>query len=262
MQKILFIIVIVLSLFVSLVAAVSQKELDGAKKIIDSNATCDKLSNENLELIGEYYMEQMMPGEAHKRAHEMMGLEEGSDAEEQFHISMAKRMYCNESAGIAGMMGGRMMGGNMMNNMMGGGMMNMMGNNMMNFGKYPYNYTYSNSWDILWIIIWAAIIISVFWFIYKYSKKENEKSPWLWILIAAVVLLIIFGGFGGYGMMGFGFLFMLIFWGAIIWIIVTLINSAQSNKKDDSDPLTILKKRFAKGEITKKQFEKIKKEIN
>ena len=95
---------------------------------------------------------------------------------------------------------------------------------------------------------------------------EENKNVWVWAL-AVVALLFLFGSFGmgGYGMMGFGmgfgFLFMLIFWGIIIWLIVTLINSAQSNKKDDSDPLTILKKRFAKGEITKKQFEKMKKEL-
>src|SRR3989344_1312719 len=96
---------------------------------------------------------------------------------------------------------------------------------------------------------------------------EENKNVWVWIL-AAVALLFLFGslGMGGYGMMGFGmgfgFFFMLLFWGLIIWLIVTLINSAQSNKKDDSDPLTILKKRFAKGEITKKQFEEMKKGIS
>src|SRR3989338_8758084 len=96
---------------------------------------------------------------------------------------------------------------------------------------------------------------------------EENKNLWVWVLVA-VALLFLFGSFGigGYGMigfgMGFGFLFMLLFWGLIIWLIVTLINSAQSNKKDDSDPLTILKKRFAKGEITKKQFEEMKKGIS
>src|SRR3990167_8977582 len=96
---------------------------------------------------------------------------------------------------------------------------------------------------------------------------EKDKNTLVWIFIAVIVALFLIGSFGmgGYGMMGFGmgfgFIFMLLFLGIIIWLIVTLINSAQSNKKDDSDPLTILKKRFAKGEITKKQFEKMKKEL-
>ena len=96
---------------------------------------------------------------------------------------------------------------------------------------------------------------------------EENKNGWIWVL-AAVVLLFLFGSFGmgdysmmGFGM-GFGFIFMLLFFGLIIWLIVTLINSAQYNKKDDSGSLTILKKRYAKGEITKKQFEEMKKEIN
>ena len=97
---------------------------------------------------------------------------------------------------------------------------------------------------------------------------EKDKSTLVWIFIAVIVVLFLIGSFGmgGYGMMGFGmgfgFIFMLLFWGLIIWLIVTLINSTQSNKKDDSDPLTILKKRFAKGEITKKQFEEMKKGIS
>lgn len=96
---------------------------------------------------------------------------------------------------------------------------------------------------------------------------EEGKNTVLWILIAAVVLLFLFGGFGmdGYGMMGFGmgfgFLFMLLFLGAIIWLVVTIVNSNQSNRYDNQDSLTILKKRYAKGKITKKQYEKMKKEL-
>ena len=92
---------------------------------------------------------------------------------------------------------------------------------------------------------------------------EKDKNTLLWIVIVVVILLFLFSefGIGGYGMMGFGFLFMLLFFGLIIWLIVTLINFAESSKKDNSDSLTILKKRYASGEITKKQFEKIKGEI-
>jgi len=96
---------------------------------------------------------------------------------------------------------------------------------------------------------------------------EKDKNTLLWILIAVVILVFILAGFGmgGYGMMGFGmgfgFIFMLLFWGLIIWLIVTLINSVQSNKKDDLDSLTILKRRYASGEITRKEFESMKKEL-
>ena len=90
---------------------------------------------------------------------------------------------------------------------------------------------------------------------------EKDKNTLIWIFIAVI------GGFGmgSYGMMGFGmgfgFIFMLLFWGFIIWIIVTLVNSSQSNKKDDLDSITILKRRYASGEITKKQYEEMRKEL-
>ena len=97
---------------------------------------------------------------------------------------------------------------------------------------------------------------------------EQNKNVWVWVL-TAVALLFLFGSFGmmgGYGWWGFGmgfwFLCMLLFWGFIIWIIVTLTTASQHNKNGSPDSLTILKRRYAKGEITKKQFERMKKEIN
>ena len=95
---------------------------------------------------------------------------------------------------------------------------------------------------------------------------EKDKNTLLWIFIAVIVVLFFIGSFGmgGHGMMGFGmgfgFIFMLLFWGLIIWLIVTLINTNQSNK-NEPDSLTILKKRYASGEITKKQYEEMKKEL-
>ena len=94
---------------------------------------------------------------------------------------------------------------------------------------------------------------------------EENKKVLVWVL-AAVALLFLFGslGMGGYGMMGFGmgfgFIFMLLFWGGLIWLVVTLINANQPNK-NEPDSLTILKKRYASGEITKKQFEETKKDL-
>lgn len=105
---------------------------------------------------------------------------------------------------------------------------------------------------------------------------EQHKNIWIGATVGAVVLvvlLLISGGFGmgGYGMMGFGmgfgFLFMLLFWGGLIWLIITLINASQPTKRSNSDgqedtPLTILNQRYAKGEITKKEYGSMKKEIN
>ncbi|MBI4453894.1 SHOCT domain-containing protein [Candidatus Woesearchaeota archaeon] len=92
---------------------------------------------------------------------------------------------------------------------------------------------------------------------------EKDKNILVWILIAIIIVFLLVGSFGigNYGMMGFGFLFMLLFFGLIIWLIVTLVNANQSSKKESEDSLTILKKRYASGEISKKQYEEMKKEL-
>ena len=97
---------------------------------------------------------------------------------------------------------------------------------------------------------------------------EKDKNTLIWIIIAVVIVLFLLGGFGmgGYSMMGFGmgfgFIFMLLFWGLIVWFIVTLINANQSDKKESEDSLTILKKRYASGNISKKQYEEMRKELS
>ncbi len=94
---------------------------------------------------------------------------------------------------------------------------------------------------------------------------EENKNMWIWIVVA-VALLFLFGNFGmgGYGMMGFGmgfgFIFMLLFLGAIIWMVITLINATQGAKRED-EALTILKKRYASGDISKRQYEEMRKEV-
>jgi putative membrane protein len=51
---------------------------------------------------------------------------------------------------------------------------------------------------------------------------------------------------------------------ALVAIIAYLIFNAGKKKKDDEDetPLSILKKRYAKGEITREEYKRIKKEID
>lgn len=55
---------------------------------------------------------------------------------------------------------------------------------------------------------------------------------------------------------GFG---MLIFWVIIVFLLFSLFNNQKSENKET--PLDILKKRLAKGEITKEQFDSLKKTI-
>jgi putative membrane protein len=67
-------------------------------------------------------------------------------------------------------------------------------------------------------------------------------------------------GYYGYGFGYLGWILMVLFWVGIIWLIVWLINQGKkghSGKTADE----ILKERYAKGEISKKEFDEIKKEI-
>src|SRR3989344_2263736 len=192
MKKITSILVILLlSIVVVLAQESHDSEIEEGKKLVESKMSCDKLSNEQLEAIGDYYMEQMHPGEAHEIMDNMMG-GEGSESLKQVHINMAKRLYCNENVYIGyGMMGS-------------GGMMNMMGRGMMG-NYYPASYNYSNYgyWNIFWILLLAVVIFLIVWIIYRFGIKNISSET----------------------------------------------------------PLNILRKRFAKGEITKKEFENMKKDM-
>lgn len=63
----------------------------------------------------------------------------------------------------------------------------------------------------------------------------------------------------GYGMMGFGMFFWIAFWVGVIWLIYYLITHGDHRKEADS--IEILKKRYAEGEITEKEFKRKKKEL-
>ncbi len=91
----------------------------------------------------------------------------------------------------------------------------------------------------------------------------NSKDSTLWILIALLVAIALLSGGGmmGFGM-GFGVIIMVLFWGAIIWLVISLVNAG--TKKSEETPesaLTILKKRYAKGEITREQYLEMEKEL-
>ncbi len=187
---ILILVIFLLSIAAVLAQESHDSEIEEGKKLVESKISCDKLNNEQLEAIGDYYMEQMHPGEAHEIMDNMMG-GESSESLKQVHINMARRLYCNENFYIGyGMMGS-------------GGMMSMMGRGMM--GGYPASYAYSNYgyWNILWILLFASVIFLIVWVIHRLGIKKTASET----------------------------------------------------------PLNILKNRFAKGEITKKEFDDMKKEI-
>jgi len=73
---------------------------------------------------------------------------------------------------------------------------------------------------------------------------------------------------GGFGF-GFGWIFMILFWGLIIWAIVALLRGGMGHgfcghngqAHREKTPLDILKERYAKGEINKEEFEAKKRDL-
>jgi len=145
-----------------------------AKILIDQKTPCDTLSDEQLEIIGEYYMEQMHPGEAHELMDTMMGGEDSASLR-QAHISMAKRLYCGEKSG-SGMMG------MMVNGMMGGYSVvdtdtntnfykSMMNNNQQFRGYGMMNGFWNNGFSITSVLSWLFLVAGISAFV-KYLLKK------------------------------------------------------------------------------------------
>lgn len=63
--------------------------------------------------------------------------------------------------------------------------------------------------------------------------------------------------------MGIGLLWSLIFWGAIVFLIVWGVRTLTSRREErpPHDPLTILKERYARGEITREQYEQMRQDL-
>lgn len=149
---------LILALLPGLVLAHGEEDFAAAEEIIDQKIACEDLSEDDLELIGDYYMEQMHPGEAHEAMDEMMG-GEGSESLRQMHINMARSFYCGEHDAMGPQSMQTMMSGGMMgNNMMMGGMM---GNNMMYTGQAGQAMMYG-SWTFTNTLL--AVVIAVLFF--------------------------------------------------------------------------------------------------
>ncbi len=67
----------------------------------------------------------------------------------------------------------------------------------------------------------------------------------------------------GWGM-GLGWIYLIVFWAAIITAVVYLVKLVERNTGSEAlhgSPLDTLKHRYAKGEITREEFERMKEEL-
>lgn len=191
----MFSILVLLALSAGLVSSVSDEEMAEAKALVDAKVACSELSDAQLERIGEYYMESLHPGKAHEFMDKMMGVEEGTERHEQFHVVLAKRRYCGEDVGFGRM--GSMMSVNNFGDFSGGMMQ------MMSYSPIGCGFGANGVWSLMQLLVWIGIFVLVGWLVYRY-----------------------------------------------------LLDGAHSN------PVDILKRRYAKGEITKRQFDEMKRELH
>ena len=161
-NKTLSILIMALLIFPGLVLA--AEDFTMAKQLIDSGVNCDNLNDKQLESIGDYYMEQMHPGQAHEFMDSMMG-GEGSESLKLIHINMAKRIYCNEDVYVGYGMMGNMMGKGFSR---GGGMMGMMGGYYGGYGMGAFGW-------IFMILIVVALVLLILWLIKQLQNPKRRK---------------------------------------------------------------------------------------
>jgi putative membrane protein len=70
----------------------------------------------------------------------------------------------------------------------------------------------------------------------------------------------------GFRWMFFGGFLVILFWGAfialIVWAVIKLSRGEDTTPSSKIIPLDVAKERYAKGEITKAEFDQIKKDIS
>jgi putative membrane protein len=63
----------------------------------------------------------------------------------------------------------------------------------------------------------------------------------------------------------FGSIWFVVFWGLIIWAVTTVISKSgggqSSQGPHEESPLDIAKKRYARGEISKEEFERLREDF-
>jgi len=74
----------------------------------------------------------------------------------------------------------------------------------------------------------------------------------------------LYNDYGWGGMMGWfgGGIIMVLFWAAVIYFIVWFVHNNKTTGLENTKAMDLLKERYAKGEIDKKEFEEKKKDLS
>jgi len=139
-------------------------DFEKAEAIINAEIPCEQLNEEDLEMVGDYIMEQMHPGELHEIIDERMG-GEGSESLRLAHINIAKVHYCDNYEDYGNNY--NMMKNKYYNNI-NGGMMNMM---------FWNNIGYGFGWMFIMMLFWIVVIIGVIalivWLVLTLTNQNN-----------------------------------------------------------------------------------------
>ena len=191
------------------------------KKLQANGISCSDLDKDKFELLGEYFMGQMM-GDVHSSMNAMMVQVHGKEGEEGIHEVTGRRLSgCDSSASFpAGSLG----------------------------------------WMPMMQMMWGG------WSLDSQDGSalpgfNRSMNPMLWGFGNSPM-----GWGGGIGFLGL--IFMLLWWAIIIaglvlvvrWVMRQATGAGSWDKK--SSVLEILKERYARGEIDRKEFEDKKKDLN
>jgi putative membrane protein len=66
-------------------------------------------------------------------------------------------------------------------------------------------------------------------------------------------------GFGWFAL--FGGILWLILIGVIIYAVISLLAPSRETRRHDEDPLEIAKRRYARGDITREEFDQIRRDL-
>ena len=167
LRNIALLLVIVMAALTVAGAQEEHGDFSEALGIIESQKECGELTDSEFELLGDYYMELMHPGEAHEAMDAMMG-GEGSESLRLMHTRMGQNFYCGDADGYgsSGMMGSGMM------NMMGGGMMGSYGMMGSSYGMMGSGWSV---WGVLYTLLFIGLIVVVFLLAALLYKKIAQK---------------------------------------------------------------------------------------
>lgn len=162
-------ITLILMVMLSVGVLGTPHDFTQARQLVESKVSCSDLNDSQLEQIGDYYMEQMHPGNAHELMDEMHG-GDGSATLQAMHRMIAKRIYCGEDS--MGMMNSMMAGQDnqaMQGGMMGVGMMQSMGANNIGGNQMmaSQGYGYWIFWQVLLVLLVVGLIALIYYSLFK-----------------------------------------------------------------------------------------------